>query len=314
MHDPRFPKLAIQCKVAQAAASKGIKMSQDGTVYSEFLTRVQSKPEVWKGMVYALERLPTEVSNSIEAMFTSECRKKGFLNSIIGPGADPIRKMVDYDTSEKVITLSPENAIASSTTSLEGAIIDGIVHKTGRHSTYEGSSDTGNKKVSFLAFPSNSSQISQNIGSTACRTKCSSTLPHLEKFKLADLVFEKDDQKDLFKLSFPSECFGSMVRAAHRDRMVQAAYRDLNSVGSDDSEGDDTGALVSELAVAENDNASANATFASAAVGSNTTIRPSYISRWSDSDFDNCVSDWGKSNDEIDWNAITKGDINGDVD
>ena len=309
------------------------------SVYSEFLTRIQSNPEVWEGMVYALERLPTEVSNSIEAMFTVEGRKKGFLNSIIGPGADPIRKMVNHDTSEKLITLSPENAIDSSITSLEEAIIDGIVHKTGRHSTYEGSSDTGNKKVSFLAFPSNSSQISQNIGSTACRTKCSSTLPHLEKFKLADLVFEKDDQKDLFKHSVPSECFGSMVQAVHRDRMVQAAYRDLNSVGpapvivpptaeqlrlfllqdldsvgSDDSEGNDTGALVSELAVAENDNASANATFASAAGGSNTTTRPSYISRWSDSDFNNCVSDWGKSNDEIDWDAITNGDINGEVD
>ena len=71
---------------------------------------------------------------------------------------------------------------------------------------------------------------------------------------------------------------------------------------------------MSELAVSENDNASANATFASAAGGSNTTTRPSYISRWSDSDFNNCVSDWGKSNDEIDWDAITNGDINGEVD
>ena len=88
----------------------------------------------------------------------------------------------------------------------------------------------------------------------------------------------------------------------------------IEAINPNDPEGNDTGALVSELAVAENDNASANATFASAAVGSNTTIRPSYISRWSDSDFDNCVSDWGKSNDEIDWDAITNGDINGDVD
>ena len=124
VHYPRFHKLAIQCKVAHVAASKGVKMSQDGTVYSELLTRVQSKPEVWKGMVYALERLPTEVSNSIEAMFTIEGRKKGFLNSLTAS----VRKVFDYDASEKIIdvsekiiTLSPENVIALSTTSREGA-------------------------------------------------------------------------------------------------------------------------------------------------------------------------------------------------
>jgi hypothetical protein len=243
-------------------------------------------------------------------MFTVEGRKKGFLNSIIGPGANPIREMVNHNTSEKVITLSPEDVFESveaipvfagtsfereATDSLKrvepmpvfsGAnrvVIDSregtdsanvitLASGTVREGADTDSYGTSQKGVPFLAFPSNSSQISQNIVSTACRTKCSSTRPHLEKVKLAD------------------------------------------SVGSDDSEGNDTDALVSELAVSENDNASANATFASAAVGSNTTIRPSYISRWSDSDFNNCVSDWGKSNDEIDWDAITNGDINGEVD
>ena len=32
------------------------------------------------------------------------------------------------------------------------------------------------------------------------------------------------------------------------------------------------------------------------------------------SGFHNCASDWGNSNDEIDWDALTNGDINGDVD
>jgi hypothetical protein len=150
--------------VAQVAANKGIKISQDGTVYSEFLTRVQSKPEVWQGVLHAQKRSPTEVSNSIEAIFTSEGRKKGFLNSLTAS----VRKVFDYDVSEKIITFSPENVIALSTTSRVGAIIGGIAHETGR---------------------------------------------------------------------------------------------------------------------------------------------PSSIPRWSDSDFHNCESDWGNSNDEIDWNALTNGDI-----
>ena len=88
----------------------------------------------------------------------------------------------------------------------------------------------------------------------------------------------------------------------------------IEAINLNDPEEDDSGALVSEPAVAEDDNAYVNATFASAAVGSATTSRPSSISRWSDSDFHNCASDWGKSNDEIDWDAITNGDINGNVD
>ena len=58
----------------------------------------------------------------------------------------------------------------------------------------------------------------------------------------------------------------------------------------------------------------ANATFANATfAGSTTTGRLSLISRSSDSDSHNCASDWGKSNDEIDWDAITNGDIKGNV-
>ena len=165
----RFHKLAIECRVAQVAANKGIKVSQDGTVYSEFLTQVQSKPEVWQGVLHAQKSSPTEVSNSIEAIFTSEGRKKGFLNSLTAS----VRRVVDYDASEKIITLSPENVTALPTTSQVGAIIGGIAHKAGR---------------------------------------------------------------------------------------------------------------------------------------------PSAIPRWSDSDFHNCASDWGNSNDEINWDALTNGDVNGNVD
>ena len=78
----RFHKLAVECRIAQVAARKGIKTSQDGSVYSEFLTQVQSMPEVWQGVLHAQKSLPTEVSKSIEAMFTSDGMKKGFLNSL----------------------------------------------------------------------------------------------------------------------------------------------------------------------------------------------------------------------------------------
>ena len=36
----QFHKLAIECRVTQVAINKGVKVSQDGTVYSEFLAQV----------------------------------------------------------------------------------------------------------------------------------------------------------------------------------------------------------------------------------------------------------------------------------
>ena len=82
MQENQFRKLAIECRVAQLAVNKGVKVSQDGTVYSEFLTQVQSQPEVWQGVLHAQKSLPRDVSKSIEAMFSSTGRKKGFLESI----------------------------------------------------------------------------------------------------------------------------------------------------------------------------------------------------------------------------------------
>ena len=89
--------------MAQVAANKGIKVSQDGTVYSEFLTQVQSKPEVWQGVLHAQKSLPTDVSKSIEAMFSSAGRKKGFLVSLTAS----VSKVFENTVSEKVITLPP---------------------------------------------------------------------------------------------------------------------------------------------------------------------------------------------------------------
>ena len=101
----QFRKLAIECRVAQVTANKGVKVSQDGTVYSEFLTQVQSQPDVWQGVLHAQKSLPTDVSKSIEAMFSSAGRKKGFLNSLTAS----VSKVFENTVPEKVITLPPNS-------------------------------------------------------------------------------------------------------------------------------------------------------------------------------------------------------------
>ena len=97
-----------------------LRQSSHGSYFRvKFLTQVQSKPEVWQGVLHAQKSLPREVSKSIEATFkfSSAGRKKGFLDSL----AASVRKVFDYNVSEKVITLPPVNVIALSTTSREGA-------------------------------------------------------------------------------------------------------------------------------------------------------------------------------------------------
>ena len=58
---------------------------------------------MWQGVLHAQKSLPTytDVSKSIEAMFSSAGRKKGFLDSLTAS----VRKVFDYNVSEKVITL-----------------------------------------------------------------------------------------------------------------------------------------------------------------------------------------------------------------
>ena len=56
--------------MAQLAIDKGVKVSQDGTVYSEFLAQVRSQPKVWETVQHAQKSLPQDVSKSIEAMFS----------------------------------------------------------------------------------------------------------------------------------------------------------------------------------------------------------------------------------------------------
>ena len=81
----RFHKLAIECRVAQVAIDKGVKVySQDGTVYSEFLAQVRSQPTVWRDVQLAQKSLPQDVSKSIEAMFSGAGKKlkEGFFESV----------------------------------------------------------------------------------------------------------------------------------------------------------------------------------------------------------------------------------------
>ena len=208
----------------------------------------------------------------------------------------------------------------------------------------------------------------------------------LERFKLSNIVY--DSVKNLEGLFVHLDNFGSIVRSCasgylledlldsklHRSSIHQGSVPSfllsdpdfsgpapmIEAINPNDPEEDDSGVLVSESAVAEDDNAFSvaaeeeyergeyslselhldscietlthndgpgqaldiaaaaqyvNATFANATfAGSTTTGRLSLISRSSASDSHNCASDWGKSNDEIDWDAITNGDINGDVD
>ena len=76
----RFHKLAIECRVAQVAINRGVKVSQDGTVYSEFLAQVRSQPKVWQAAKHAQKSLPQDVFESIQAMFSDE--KEDFFESV----------------------------------------------------------------------------------------------------------------------------------------------------------------------------------------------------------------------------------------
>ena len=56
--------------MAQLAIEKGIKFSQDGTLYSECLAHVRSQPKVWKAVkhIRIQKELPQDVFESIKAI------------------------------------------------------------------------------------------------------------------------------------------------------------------------------------------------------------------------------------------------------
>ena len=74
-------KLAIESRVAQLAIDKGAKVSQDGTVHSEFLAQVRSQPKVWESVKHAQKSLPQDASKSIEAMFSGAGEKEDAFGS-----------------------------------------------------------------------------------------------------------------------------------------------------------------------------------------------------------------------------------------
>ena len=98
----------MQSGTARSQQGCQFKVSQNGTVYSEFLTQVQSQPAVWQGVLHAQKSLPRDVSKSIEAMFSSTGRKKGFLESITYAGVSA-RKVFENTVTEKLITLPPSS-------------------------------------------------------------------------------------------------------------------------------------------------------------------------------------------------------------
>ena len=198
-----------------------LRQSSHGSYFRvKFLTQVQSKPEVWQGVLHAQKSLPTEVSKSIEAMFSSAGRKKGILNSLTAS----VRKVFDYDVSEKIITLSPENVIALSTTSREGA---------DKNSYQEGAYN----------------KSADNESSEQCRRP----LRHPQKRVLPVPWFAT-------KADRPAQ----MPRGASATRADRFPQIPL-------------GADVERYKLS--------------------------------SGFHNCASDWGNPNDEIDWDALTNGDI-----
>ena len=56
--EERRCKLAIECRVTQLTIDKGVKVSRDGTVYSEFLAQVRSQPKVWQAVKHIQKELP----------------------------------------------------------------------------------------------------------------------------------------------------------------------------------------------------------------------------------------------------------------
>ena len=79
----------------------GLNLGSAFGVYSEFIAQARSQPTVWQDVQRAQKSLPRDVSKSIEAMFSSAGRKKGFSESITAS----VSKVFENTVPEKVITL-----------------------------------------------------------------------------------------------------------------------------------------------------------------------------------------------------------------
>ena len=130
----------------QLAIDKGVKVSQDGTVYSEFLAQVRSQPKVWRDVKHAQKSLSHDVFESIEATFSGAGLKEDVFESVeaMPMFAGASREGAD---SSNVITLAP------------GAIREGADKADSSVTSQQGAvQPITTSAASFLAFLSDSSQ------------------------------------------------------------------------------------------------------------------------------------------------------------
>ena len=157
--------------MAQLAVEKGVEVSQDGTVYSEFLEQIRSQPKVARAVKQAQKSLPHDVFASIAAMFSGAGRKDDVFESI--------------EAMPMFSGASPEGADSSNVTTLASG--DMQEFEGAGKADSSGTSQKGAAKpittpaVPFLAFPSDSSQ----------------------SFKLSNSHFSGDEE-DVRSVHFPS--------------------------------------------------------------------------------------------------------------
>ena len=68
--------------MAQLTLDKGITVSQDGTVYSEFLVEVRSQTKVWQAVKHEQKSLPQDVFESIKATFSGAGAREDVVESV----------------------------------------------------------------------------------------------------------------------------------------------------------------------------------------------------------------------------------------
>ena len=149
--------------MAQLAIDKGVKSSRDGTLYSEFLTQVQSQPKVWEAVKHTQKGLPQDVFESIQAMFSDE--KEDFFES------------VDFFESIEAMPV-----FAGTSFDREGANSPNVItlaSGTIREGADKGSSGAKRKYVPVVASSSNTSQM-------------------LEKYKLSAKYLDDEVDWDAF--------------------------------------------------------------------------------------------------------------------